>query len=218
MSPLAGPKALVPLAEPADAGKVRHGLIELDRRTSLGLLAGIDVGRVAWSEGERVMVFPLRRVKVRAMEDDSTEPKLLELSHDECFALLATRQVGRLGVVAEHYPLILPVNYALDHGVIVIRTGPGTKHANALHANITFEVDQIDEVSHAGWSVLVKGLAEEITPAHSAALIDRTMAVAPTPWAPGEHDHWMRLIPHYVSGRRLTPGGLADFFEAAAYL
>jgi nitroimidazol reductase NimA-like FMN-containing flavoprotein (pyridoxamine 5'-phosphate oxidase superfamily) len=152
------------------------------------------------------------------MENDSTEAKLLELSHDECFALLTTRQVGRLGVVAEHYPLILPVNYALDHDVIVIRTGLGTKHSYALHANITFEVDQIDEVSHAGWSVLVKGLAEEITPDHSDEIVERTRAVAPKPWAPGEHDHWMRLIPHYVTGRRLAPGALADFFEAAAYL
>jgi uncharacterized protein len=152
------------------------------------------------------------------MENDSTEPKLLELSHDECFALLGTRQVGRLGVVAEHYPLILPVNYALERNVIVIRTGVGTKHSYALHANITFEVDQIDEVTHAGWSVLVKGLAEEITPAHSDEIVERTMGADPKPWAPGEHEHWMRLIPHYVSGRRLTPGALADFFEAAAYL
>ncbi len=152
------------------------------------------------------------------MEYDSTEPQLSELSHDECFALLATRQVGRLGVMAEHYPLILPVNYALDHDVIVIRTGSGTKHTNSLHANITFEVDQIDEATHAGWSVLVKGLAEEITPAHAAELVDRTKAAAPMPWAPGEHDHWMRLIPHDVSGRSLMPGALADFFEAAAYL
>ncbi len=152
------------------------------------------------------------------MVNDSAGPKLLELSHDECFALLATRRVGRLGVVAEHYPLILPVNYALDHDVILIRTGLGTKHANALHANVTFEVDQIDEPGHGGWSVLVKGLAEEITAAHSEAIVERTKALAPTPWAPGEHDHWMRLIPHGVSGRRLMPGSLADFFEAAAYL
>ncbi len=152
------------------------------------------------------------------MNDHPAEPKLLELSHDECMALLATRQVGRLGVIAEHYPLVLPVNYALDRDVIVIRTGSGTKHSYAMHANITFEVDQIDEVTHAGWSVLVKGLAEEVTSAHGDEVVDRTKAAAPKPWAPGEHDHWMRIIPYYVSGRRLTPGGLTDFFEAAAYL
>ncbi len=152
------------------------------------------------------------------MTEHPAEAKLLELSHDECFALLATRQVGRLGVIAEQYPLIFPVNYALDHDVIVIRTGGGTKHLYAEHANITFEVDQIDEVTHAGWSVLVKGLAEEITPAHGHEMLDRTKAAAPNPWVPGAHEHWMRIIPHYVSGRHLSPGALPDFFEAAAYL
>lgn len=39
-----------------------HGLVELDRETSLALLAGIDVGRLAWAEGDRVMVFPLNFV------------------------------------------------------------------------------------------------------------------------------------------------------------
>jgi uncharacterized protein len=40
----------------------RHGLVELDRATSLELLAGIDVGRVAWPDGDRVMIFPLNFV------------------------------------------------------------------------------------------------------------------------------------------------------------
>ncbi len=152
------------------------------------------------------------------MTANPAEPKLLELSHTECLALLATRKVGRLGVIAEHYPLIFPVNYALDHDVIVIRTGEGTKSAYARHANITFEVDHIDEVTHAGWSVLVKGLAEEVTPAHGEEVLDRTKAAAPRPWAPGEHEHWIRIIPHFISGRQLSPGALPDFFEAAAYL
>jgi hypothetical protein len=38
------------------------------------------------------------------------------------------------------------VNYVLDHaGVIVIRTAAGTKLSAADHANVTFEVDQIDQ-------------------------------------------------------------------------
>src|SRR5690606_9349356 len=47
------------------------------------------------------------------------------LTADECYRLLATQQVGRLGVNAEHYPLILPVNYALDREVIVMQMAPG---------------------------------------------------------------------------------------------
>ena len=34
-------------------------LVELDRATSLRLLSVLDVGRLAWADGDRVMVFPL---------------------------------------------------------------------------------------------------------------------------------------------------------------
>jgi nitroimidazol reductase NimA-like FMN-containing flavoprotein (pyridoxamine 5'-phosphate oxidase superfamily) len=144
--------------------------------------------------------------------------ELRVLSDDDCYRLLATQQIGRLGVNAEHYPLIFPVNYALDHGVIVIRTGEGTKLAAANHANVTFEVDQIDQQTRSGWSVLVRGLAEEVTSEHRAELIERTKASGVEPWAPGDRGHWMRLIPQEVSGRRIVPGELPPAFEPGAYL
>jgi uncharacterized protein len=144
--------------------------------------------------------------------------ELQELSADECYRLLGTQQIGRLGVNAEHYPLIFPVNYALDHDVIVVRTHPGTKLAAADHANVTFEVDEIDQHARAGWSVLVRGLAEEVTSAHRAELVERTHASGAEPWAPGEHGRWLRIIPHAISGRRIVPGELPPPFEAAAYL
>lgn len=126
------------------------------------------------------------------------------LGGEECYRLLATAQVGRLGVNAENYPLILPANYGLDHGVIVIRTDPGTPIAAASHQNVTFEVDEIDPRTGTGWSVLVRGLAEEVSPEHGTELVERTKAAAVQPWAPGERARWLRLIPHDVSGRRLV--------------
>jgi uncharacterized protein len=144
--------------------------------------------------------------------------QLQHLSQDECLALLATQEIGRIGINAEHYPLIFPVNYALDHDVIVIRSGAGTKLTHASHGNVTFEVDAIDQGRRSGWSVLVRGLAEELTDHHRAALVERTKAAAKEPWAPGEHGHWLRLIPHAISGRRLVPGQLPPIFEPAAYL
>jgi len=149
---------------------------------------------------------------------DASSPTLRDLTAQECHLLLATQQVGRLGVNAEHYPLIFPVNYALDHGVIVIRTHPGTKLSAAAHANVTFEVDQIDQLTRSGWSVLVRGLAEEVTGEHRAELVERTKASGVQPWAPGEHGHWLRLIPHAITGRRIVPGELPPAFESAGYL
>jgi hypothetical protein len=66
------------------------------------------------------------------------------------------------------------VNYALDQRAVVVRTHPGTKLSAADHANVTFEVDHIDPISRSGWSVLIRGLAEEVTSAHRTELIERT--------------------------------------------
>ena len=137
---------------------------------------------------------------------------------DECYRLLATQQIGRLGVNAEHYPLIFPVNYGLDGDVIVLRVGAGTKLAAADHANVTFEVDEIDRRTRSGWSVLVRAVAEEVGPGHRADLVARTEATGVTPWAPGEHGRWLRLIPTSVTGRRIVPGELPPAVDPRAYL
>jgi nitroimidazol reductase NimA-like FMN-containing flavoprotein (pyridoxamine 5'-phosphate oxidase superfamily) len=82
------------------------------------------------------------------------------------------------------------VNYVRDRaGVIVIRTAAGTKLATADHANVTFEVDEIDQRTRSGWSVLVRGLAEEVTSAHQTELIERTRVTGVQPWAPGDRGH-----------------------------
>ncbi len=145
----------------------------------------------------------------------SVTPSAFEyLSGDECFELLATQPIGRLGVNDDHYPLIFPVNFALDHRVIVIRTDPGSKLTHASHANVTFEVDAFDPESRTGWSVLVRGLAEELTADHHADVVERTVAAGVDPWAPGEHGHWLRLIPHAVTGRRILPNNRPPVFGA----
>jgi uncharacterized protein len=153
------------------------------------------------------------------MTASERRPELQVLSVDSCYQLLATQQIGRLGVNAENYPLIFPVNYALDQaGVIVIRTDAGTKLAAADHANVTFEVDYIDQQTRSGWSVLVRGLAEEVTGERRAELIERTKASGVEPWAPGHRGHWLRLVPHSISGRLIVPGELPPAFEPGAYL
>ena len=80
--------------------------------------------------------------------------------------------------------------------------------AAADHANVTFEVDYIDQQTRSGWSVLVRGLAEGVTSEHRDELVERTKASGVQPWAPGHHGHWMRLISHSISGRRIVPGEL----------
>ncbi len=135
----------------------------------------------------------------------------------ECWELLRTGQVGRLGVLSEHYPLILPVNYGLDGDIVVVRTAPGPLLWAADHANVCFQVDEIDLESRSGWTVLVRGLAERVGDGHRPAVVERTQRHSGTPWAPGDRDELLRIIPQRVEGRRIVPAEQAAYGEAAAY-
>lgn len=141
-----------------------------------------------------------------------------ELSTQECWALLRAHRVGRIGVLVGGYPLVVPLNYAVEHEVLVVRTGAGAVHDAAQHANVTFEVDQLDERDRGGWSVLVRALAEEVGEDHSDDVQRRTRESGVEPWAPGQRDHWLRLIVHGVSGRHVVPTALADGPEPGGYL
>jgi hypothetical protein len=109
------------------------------------------------------------------------------------------------------------VNYRLDGTTVVIRTHQGTILDSAEHANVTFEVDEIDPVSRSGWSVLIRATAEEVGEQHRADLVASTQATGLEPWAPGDKGHWIRLIAHEVTGRRIVPGELPAL-DPRAYL
>lgn len=51
------------------------------------------------------------------------------LRADECRDLLRTAIVARFAFVVDGWPVVLPVNFALDGNDVVIRTDPGTKLA-----------------------------------------------------------------------------------------
>jgi len=149
---------------------------------------------------------------------DGTEPVLQVLTEDQCYALLGTQEVGRLGVNADGHPLIFPVNFGLDGTTIVIRTQPGTKLTAAEQADVSFEVDEIDPRSQSGWSVLVRGTAERLAGRHGGEVVLRTLAHGVVPWAPGEYGVWLRLVPQAISGRRILPGELPPAVDQRAYL
>jgi uncharacterized protein len=124
-----------------------------------------------------------------------------ELTKSECFDLLARASVGRLAVVDDHGPIVLPVNYVLDRHLVVFRTDEGTKLDAADHRKVAFEVDGTDADTRTGWSVLVRGEAAEVTdPAELARLRELPLE----PWAPGRKARYVRILPAVLSGRRIT--------------
>jgi nitroimidazol reductase NimA-like FMN-containing flavoprotein (pyridoxamine 5'-phosphate oxidase superfamily) len=132
-----------------------------------------------------------------------TQRELIDLSPDECFRLLAAADVGRLVYQDDLGPLAVPVNYAMAGHNIVFRVEHGAKQTAAKRQPmLAFEVDHVDEDRHSGWSVLVRGVADEVKEERIPALL-QTMEVLPLPWAVGHHNIRLQFVPHTVTGKRL---------------
>jgi len=135
-----------------------------------------------------------------------------ELTKSECFELLAREHMGRVAVVDDRGPVVVPVNFVLDRHMVVFRTDEGTKlDAASRGSRVAFEIDGIDAVTHTGWSVLVRGEAVEVT---DPAELARLRKLRLTPWAPGAKTRYVRILPTALTGRRISafgrpPGGLS---------
>ena len=113
--------------------------------------------------------------------------------------------LGRLALVdRDAHPLIFPVNYFFDEGVLVFRTAPGTKLNLAPGAYVSFEIDGWDPDNGIGWSVLVKGIAHDITEPRGAPTA-RMRFWPVRPLAPGTREHWIGIWANEITGRRFRP-------------
>jgi uncharacterized protein len=130
----------------------------------------------------------------------SSHPGRIEwLDETECYVLLRGRTLGRVAVKLAEDLVILPVYYAVMDDDIVYRTAPGTKlDAAVLRTKAAFEVDG----ASPGWSVLVRGHAEEI---RAPAEQQRARQLLGNDWPAGERDQLVRIRAEQVTGRRLPP-------------
>jgi nitroimidazol reductase NimA-like FMN-containing flavoprotein (pyridoxamine 5'-phosphate oxidase superfamily) len=129
---------------------------------------------------------------------------------DECLRLLANEEVGRLIVTVTGRPQIFPVNYALDGDAIVFRTAPGTKLHAAGRSPVVFQVDSSSGSAQPRWSVVVEGVAQEVTSGDAPNLRNRLTRLPLYPLAGGARlVHYVRIVPLSVNGSRFlaTPAG-----------
>jgi nitroimidazol reductase NimA-like FMN-containing flavoprotein (pyridoxamine 5'-phosphate oxidase superfamily) len=129
------------------------------------------------------------------------EVELEELSRAECLALLSQASMGRIGLSVKDLPVILPVNFALVSEQIVVRTVTGTKLSAATAQKVVaFEADGYDPGGAWGWSVMVQGIAREITDPSDLA---RARALPLRAWAfeDGVADRLVSIDVGVVSGR-----------------
>lgn len=131
--------------------------------------------------------------------------RVLELNRAECLELLAHEKVGRIGYVTEDGPRIVPVNFALVEGLLVLRTlAYGEVARGALNQQVAFEVDGFDDFLRAGWSVLLVGTARLLD---AGELRRQHPADLPDPWAEGPRTLFLALPLTHLSGRRVLPSG-----------
>ena len=127
--------------------------------------------------------------------------RLLVLPEEECVRLLTRGHLGRIGLVDEGRPVILPVNYVFDAGCVFFQSTRGSKLDAALGGRmVAFQIDAIDPMYHGGVSVLTYGRAEVV---ESDEEIARLEELPLRPWWPEARDRWIRILVEEISGRRL---------------
>lgn len=123
------------------------------------------------------------------------------LGRAECLRLLDGRNVGRVAGTSGALPVVLPVDYALDGDTVVVRSGRGTALDFATSgAVVAFEVDNLHEHGHLGWTVMITGVVEEI-PDGPEALRLRSLPALHDPGSGGA-GRLVRISSEIVSGRR----------------
>jgi len=126
---------------------------------------------------------------------------LEQLSREECLRLVGQVPLGRIIYTRQALPAVELVNFVLEDGDIIIRTDSGGKLAAAIRdVVVAFEADCVDDAAHAGWSVTIVGYSRAVT---DPAEIRRLEQTCLDPWAPGKRDHFIRISPEIVNGRRI---------------
>jgi len=122
-----------------------------------------------------------------------------ELDADTCWQLLELGAIGRLAVTGhDGAPDVMPINYLVHERALFFRTAPGGKLRSIdAHPKVAFEIDGHDAASR--WSVVVRGTARVLS---TRSEIEASGVARLMSWSPTQKDHFVRLSPRTVSGRR----------------
>jgi nitroimidazol reductase NimA-like FMN-containing flavoprotein (pyridoxamine 5'-phosphate oxidase superfamily) len=139
---------------------------------------------------------------------NEAKPVLHKLDEAECLRLISPGGVGRIAFVGSYDLTVLPVNYRVVDGAILFRTAEDGLTEEDLRTGIwhgeyrvAFEVDHIDEAAREGWSVLIQGPAHHLDATEEQ---DAAWQAGVEPWAGGERNHFIRVTPARVTGRRIV--------------
>jgi hypothetical protein len=124
------------------------------------------------------------------------------LTADECWRLLASADVGRLAVVIAGEPEIFPINFVVDGQSLVFRTAEGTKlYGITVSPRVALEADGYLPHSGEAWSVVVKGMAEQLDRFPD---IYAAQELGLSPWQAGTKPWYVRIVRTTLTGFKFT--------------
>jgi nitroimidazol reductase NimA-like FMN-containing flavoprotein (pyridoxamine 5'-phosphate oxidase superfamily) len=139
-----------------------------------------------------------------------------DLDLESCLQHLRAETVGRVGVVTDGFPIVLPVNFRLVEALGLTWVALRTRRGNVIEQaseKVAFEIDGIDTIRRRGWSVLVRGTLLRVDP-ESADFRERFDS---EPWL-AERDAWLVIEPFSITGRELHVSDQTWAFHHRAYL
>ena len=159
-----------------------------------------DAGRDDFRDGRDLR--PVRRgASLDDYQDMPPPVSLATLDRDEAVTLLGPRGMCRVVFTVDALPAVLPVNYAVDGGDVVLSTRIGSRLASAADGGVlAVQVDDLDSESRTGWSVVITGVAELLP---DGAEWQRVRLLLDQ-WVPERDDIGIRLPMTVVTGRRIV--------------
>lgn len=125
--------------------------------------------------------------------------------------LLGTRNLGRIAVMDDRFPVVSPISYLLVRvdgaPVVAVRTRPNNS-VDHVDTPVGFQIDEFDP-GH-------DGVAAFSCAAHHRAIAPQARLDS-HPVVSDQRDAWRIVVPHTVTGRRVIADPDRWPFQPAAY-
>lgn len=145
------------------------------------------------------MSGPLRLLSLVGM---TTIEPVTVLSASESWELLSGAALGRLVTSVDGQPEIFPVNFVVQDRTVLFRTAEGTKLvSSAINNRVLFEAD--GHGASGGWSAIVRGTARMLRTNEDIQRADHAQLL---PWTATLKQHYVRILPASITGRRFQFG------------
>lgn len=139
-----------------------------------------------------------------------TDPPPERMPERECWDKLRSGSIGHVGLSARALPVIVPVSYVVDDGTVLMCLGPDVPFGAVVDEVVAaFQVESIDPVTGAGWSVHAQGIVRPVIDGqagHCPPGDGRLLRLEPVSVV-GRHLELCRPSPQSESGRRFTASG-----------